>query len=583
MFLITFLKAKLRRFSWLTTFYRKYILRLPFDGQYPAIINQQERYLNDLVLKSELTKFSIIVPVYCPDLALFEEMVNSVLEQNYTNWELILVDDASNHGALSAYLESLKKIQNVQVVIRSTNGHISLASNDALAVATGDFILLLDQDDLLHKNALICCARYIDKYPHARIFYSDEDKLNNRGERHTPHFKPAWSPDLLFSHNYVSHLGVYQRSLIEQISGFRVGYEGSQDYDLLLRCLDYTNNEEIIHIPYVLYHWRALNGSTALRESEKNYTQNAGLSALRDHFSGKGCRVAFGDLPNTYRIHWPLPEPPPLVSIIIPTKNAHGLVKQCIDSIREKTSYSNYEIILVDNNSDDISAQVYFKRLSSEGVVQLIHYSKPFNFSAINNYAAKKANGSILVLMNNDIEIMSPEWLSEMVSHVSRQEIGCVGAKLYYPDGTLQHAGVIGGLGGVAGHSHKHFRGDHSGYFKRLKVVQNLSAVTAACLAVRASVFEEVNGLNEESLAVAFNDVEFCLKVRKAGYRNLWSPYIEMIHHESISRGPEDTPEKQLRFSKEVEYMKNNWGDELMHDPYYSQWLTLDREDFTLR
>lgn len=583
MFLLSRLKDRLRQVPWVVAFYRKFILRLPFNGEYLSIIDQQTRFLSALRGREESIRFSILVPVYKPNLAKLKEMVASVQAQSYSNWELVLVDDASKDLALADYLASLAEQANIKWLERAENGHISNASNDALAMATGEYIALLDQDDLLHPDALLCMAHFIQDKPQARVLYSDEDKLNTKGERHTPHFKPAWSPDLLYSHNYISHLGVYQRALVEQVGGFRVGFEGSQDYDLLLRCIAQLEPENIIHVPYVLYHWRAVKGSTALKESEKSYSQQAGLMALTEHLANKGCDVQLGELPNTYKVNWPLPTPAPLVSIIIPTKNAQGLVKQCIDSIAEKTDYANYEILLIDNGSDEAESLAYFAQLKAAGTVRLLTYDKPFNYSAINNFAAGQANGAILVLMNNDIEILSSTWLTDMVANVSRQDIGCVGAKLYYPDGTLQHAGVIGGLGGVAGHSHKHFRGDHSGYFKRLKVTQNLTAVTAACLAVRKSVFDQVGGLNETDLTIAFNDVDFCLRVQAAGYRNLWSPHIEMIHHESVSRGAEDTPEKQARFSKEIAYMKNTWSQELMNDPYYSPWLTLYREDFSYR
>jgi len=582
-FFIRYLKKRLRHIHWLVVFYRKYILRLPLNGLYSSIMTQQEQFFSSLKQGEQEHFFSILVPIYKPDLRLFEEMVNSVFSQGYSNWELVLVDDASEDQSLAKYLDGLAQNSKVKLISRKVNGHISIASNDALKQAEGDFVLLLDQDDLLHPSALLCVAHYLGKYPNANILYSDEDKIDKKGHRHTPHFKPGWNPDLLYSHNYVSHLGVYRKSILDLIGGFKEGVEGSQDYDLLLRCVEQSKGDQIIHIPYVLYHWRAIKGSTALSESEKGYSQRAGLKVLESHLGNKGCKVELGMLPNTYKIIWPLPESLPLVSIIIPTKNASQLVRQCIESIQSKTNYANYEILLVDNASDEQESISYFKRLAEYGVVRLLKYDKPFNYSAINNYAVTQATGSVIVLMNNDIEIISANWLTDMVAQTARSSIGCVGAKLYYPNGTLQHAGVIGGLGGVAGHSHKHFAGDHSGYFKRLKVTQNLIAVTAACLAVRKSVFNQVGGLNETDLTVAFNDVDFCLKVWKAGYRNLWSPYIEMIHHESVSRGAEDTPEKQARFKLEIEYMKNNWGSELMHDPYYSPWLTLNREDFTYR
>ncbi|WP_413694091.1 glycosyltransferase family 2 protein [Psychromonas sp. KJ10-2] len=557
-------------------------MTLPIDADYTEVAKVQNQLLSKLKVHSNSVTFSILVPVYKPDLELFKEMVSSVLMQTYSHWQLILVDDASGDPLLSDYLSELAASESRVKVIRSEhNIHISAASNLGLGVANGEYVVLLDHDDLLHKAALKTVANYIEKYPDAVVLYSDEDKLTAKGERAAPHFKPKWNRDLFYSMNYISHLGVYKKSTVDAIGGFKLGVEGSQDYDLLLRCVEQCRDQQIIHIPYVLYHWRALRGSTALAESEKAYSADAGLLALQTHLSD--CIVESGNLPNTYKVNWPVPESCPLVSIIIPTKNAKKLVKQCVDSIYRKTLYTHFEILLVDNKSDDLASVEYFKALEVEGKIRLISYDKPFNYSAINNFAVTQAKGELLVLMNNDIEILSESWLTEMVANMSRSDIGCVGAKLYYPDGKLQHGGVIIGLGGVAGHSHKYFPKGHPGYFKRLQVVQNLSAVTAACLAVRKEVFEEVGGLNEKHLTIAFNDVDFCLKVQQAGYRNLWSPYIEMVHHESISRGTEDTPEKQARFASEVNYMKKTWGKQLLNDPCYSQWLTLDREDFSLR
>ena len=577
------LRQQLRKIDWLARLYRQYFMKLPIDGGYSEIQTAQNSLLAALKPNKLTFTFSIIVPTYQPEITLFKEMVWSVLAQSYPHWQLVIIDDASFDNELSNYLTELKKEDNVVVIQRDVNGHISEASNDGLAVATGDYVVLLDHDDLLHLDALKAMADAINKNPHANILYSDEDKITNKGGRVTPHFKPQWNRDLLYSMNYISHLGVYKRTLVESVGGFRVGFEGSQDYDLLLRCVAKCSDEQIIHVPYVLYHWRAIQGSTALAESEKSYSAVAGLNALKDHIGTKADSVEFGKLLNTYKVNWSLPEIKPFVSIIMPTKNAKQLVKQCIDSLYKKNLYPHFEILLIDNQSDELDSIHYFKQLELDGKVRLISYDKPFNYSAINNYAVTQAKGEFLILMNNDIEILSESWLTEIVANINRPEIGCVGAKLYYPDGKLQHGGVITGLGGVAGHSHKYFPKGHPGYFKRLQVIQNLSAVTAACLGVRKAVFEEVGGLDEKNLTIAFNDVDFCLKVQAAGYRNLWSPYIEMVHHESISRGTEDTPEKQARFVSEVNYMKKAWGEQLMSDPCYSQWLTLDREDFTLR
>lgn len=539
--------------------------------------------VNNFNINSYATLFSIIIPTFKPDLVAFKSMLDSVMEQTYQHWQLIIVDDASNCQALSDFLITLNDNPKVNIVTQRKNGHISKASNTGLEFAKGDYILLLDQDDTLHPDALKCVAYYLEQNPNARVLYTDEDKIDAKGNHHTPHFKPAFNPDLLYSHNYMSHLGVYQRELVEKVGGFREGYEGSQDYDLLLRCLEHCKPEEVVHIPYVIYHWRAVPGSTAFAESEKGYAQDAGLRALQDHLGRKGVSVELGKLPNTYRARWPIPAKAPLVSIIIPTRNSRALVERCVTSLYEKNDYPHFEVLLMDNQSDCSESKALFKQLELAGKVRLLTFDAPFNYSSINNMAAKHAKGDVLLLLNNDVEVINPDWLREMVSHAIRSDIGCVGAKLYYPDGRLQHAGVITGLGGVAGHSHKYFPGDHPGYFKRLQIIQNLSAVTGACLAVRKSVFEQVGGLNEQDLAIAFNDVDFCLRVRDAGYRNLWTPYATLIHHESVSRGAENSPEKIARFQREIAYMKQKWGDSLLNDPNYSQWLTLDREDFSYR
>lgn len=587
------IRVRLRKIEWLARFYRKYIIKLPFDHEiierdYLEVKANNDVLLEALPLLITGVKITIITPVYKPNLIHFNAMLASVFNQSYSNWQLILVDDCSKSIDLDLCLREAEKDPRVTVVRRAENGHISKASNNGLEQATGEYIALLDHDDLLQIDALKAVIFYIEQEKlnanDVNILYSDEDKINEEGEFEQAHFKPQWNPDLLYSHNYICHLGVYKKSLLDQIGGFRVGVEGSQDYDLLLRAVKVCNAQNIIHIPYVLYHWRIAPGSTALAGSEKNYTDIAGLKALQEHFSDQPIvDVEAGLLSNTYKVNWPIPEEPPLVSIIIPTKNAWELVKQCLDSLYELTAYEHFEVLLVDNQSDDMRSLNYFNELIKEDKIRLLRYNDVFNYSAINNYAVTQAKGEIIVLMNNDIEILTPNWLTEMVSHCLRDDIGCVGAKLYYPNNTIQHAGVVLGIGGVAGHSHKYFPKNHPGYFKRLSIIQNYSAVTAACLAVKKSIFDEVGGLNEKNLAIAFNDVDFCLRVQELGYRNLWTPYAEMIHHESVSRGGEDTPEKQARFANEVDYMKQAWGEQLMIDPCYSSWLSLDREDFTLR
>jgi len=529
---------------------------------------------------------SVVMPVFNTDEKYLCACIDSVIAQTYPHWELCIADDASPMPHVRKVLETYeKKDARIKVVYRPANGHISRASNSALEIASGDFVALLDHDDALPEHALYFMALAIAEHDNAQVLYSDEDKLDEQGERFAPHFKSDWNPDLFYSQNYVSHLGVYRRSLLNRINGFRAGVEGSQDHDLLLRCLSYVRHDQIVHIPRVLYHWRMVEGSTALASDEKSYTTAAGIKALKDYFFGvnPSVTVEAGQLPNTYRIRWPLPDFQPLVSLLIPTRDRCELTETCVRSILEKSTYKNYEILILDNGSVEKETHDFFNLIQKEDKrVRVLRYDKPFNFSAINNFGVLHAIGTVIGMVNNDIEVINPEWLTEMVSHALRQDIGCVGAKLYYSNDTLQHGGVILGIGGVAGHSHKYFSRSNCGYFTRLFLTQTLSAVTAACLFVRRSVFDEVGGLDELNLAIAFNDVDFCLKVRETGYRNLWTPYAELYHHESISRGHEDTPAKQERFQKEVNFMKTKWTSSLKFDPYYNRNLTLDSENFSI-
>lgn len=529
---------------------------------------------------------SIVIPVYNPAEIYLRACLDSVLAQSYPHWELCIADDRSPKEHVQRVLREYEaKDSRIKVVYRKHNGHISAASNSALEIAKGDFVALLDHDDVLPEHAMLFMAQAICEQPHTQILYSDEDKINARGERFDPHFKSDWNPDLFFSQNYVSHLGVYRRSLLQQIGGFRLGVEGSQDQDLLLRCLPHVAAEQIVHIPRVLYHWRTIEGSTALASGEKSYTTEAGIKALRDYFSKQQPEVTVeaGLVPNTYRVRYPISEPAPLVSLLIPTRDRRALTETAVRSIVDCSTYTHFEILILDNGSVEQETLDFFAQIQQEDSrVRVLRYDHPFNYSAINNFGVRHAKGAIIGLVNNDIEVINPDWLTEMVSHCMRPEIGCVGAKLYYSNDTIQHGGVILGIGGVAGHSHKQYPRHHPGYFSRLLLTQNLSAVTAACLLIRKNIYEEVAGLDEENLHVAFNDVDFCLKVREAGYRNLWTPYAELYHYESISRGAEDSPEKLARFAREVNFMKSKWGKHLELDPFYSPNLTKSREDFSI-
>ncbi|MCF3098649.1 glycosyltransferase [Aeromonas australiensis] len=528
---------------------------------------------------------SLVMATYNINEAFLRSAIESVICQSYPHWELCIADDASTQAHIRPLLEQYSRQDSrINVCYRTRNGHISAASNSALELVSGAYIGLLDHDDCLAPDALLSVVQALNAKPHAKVLYSDEDKIDEAGQRFNPHFKSAWNRDLFYSHNYICHFTVLDTTLARSVGGFREGVEGSQDYDLLLRCIAKVKDEDIVHVPAILYHWRAIEGSTALSGSAKSYTQEAGLAALTHYFSPseQDIRVSKHALNNCFRVQWPMPEPRPLVSIIIPTRDGYELLKQCIDSIYRLTDYSNFELLVMNNQSQCQKTLSYFKTLRNHNQARIIDFDDEFNFSAINNAGVAEAKGSIVALLNNDIEILDGGWLDEMVSQVSRPDIGCVGAKLYYPDGRIQHGGVILGIGGIAGHSHKYFGKHHHGYHSRLSLVQNYSAVTAAALVVRKAVFEQVGGLNTE-LKVAFNDVDFCLKVREAGYRNLWTPFAEMIHHESVSRGFEDTPEKQQRFSGEMRWMQNRWGELLLSDPYYNPNLTLTHEDFSWR
>ena len=555
-----------------------------WQEKHECIVFDPDRIEAIFATMSSRPLISLIMATYNTSPEFLKACLDSVLAQSYSNWELCIADDCSTDeevkNVLSGYAEQDSRIK---IVYRSENGHISRASNSALELTTGDYVGLLDHDDCLAEHALLFIAKAINENPDVKIIYTDEDKIDESGVRFEPHFKTDWNRDLLYSHNYITHFSVFDTGLIKSIGGFKTGVEGSQDYDLILRCVARVGNDQIVHIPHILYHWRAIQGSTALSSGEKYYTTEAGYKALKHFFAETHIPVTVkkGQLANTYRVIWPLPKPAPLVSLIIPTRDGYDILKQCIDGILDKTTYRHYEILVLNNQTTCPKTLDYFEQISGKSNVRVIDYDQTFNYSAINNFGVSQARGSIIGLINNDIEVISPDWLDEMVRQVSRPDIGCVGAKLYYPDDRIQHAGVILGIGGVAGHAHKYFSDQNPGYFSRLRLVQNFSAVTAAALLVRKSVFEEVNGLEEQHLKVAFNDVDFCLKVRESGYRNLWTPHAKLYHHESVSRGVEYSPEKKARFRREVEYMKGKWGNKLNTDPFYSPNLTLEHEDFS--
>lgn len=545
----------------------------------------EQQLQNQLASLAYQPLISLVVPVFKPDRTHLEQCVRSLLDQSYGNWELCISDDASGDDDLEQYLRTLSiNDTRIKIIFREANGNISANTNSALTLATGEFVALLDQDDELSIHALYEIVSRLNQNQNAKILYSDEDKIDEEGQRSSPHFKPDWNVDLLYSTNYISHLGVYKRGLLEKIGGLRLGYEGSQDYDLVLRCSALVKAQEVVHIPKVLYHWRASPGSTAQSAEEKPFTWDAGLRALKDFMVSQDSKIRVnpGPYPNTYRVQWPVRGESPLVTLIIPTRDGGKVLRKCIKSILKKTEYGNYEILVIDNQSSSRDTLAYLRKMQKDPRISVLPFDEPFNFSKLVNFGVSKARGEYIALVNDDIEVISPDWLDEMLGLASREEVGCVGAKLYYPDNSIQHAGVILGVNGVAGHAHKHFARTARGYSGRLVLTQDLSAVTAACLMVRKSIFQTVGGFDESNLTVAFNDIDFCLKVLALGYRNIWTPWAELYHHESMSRGPEDTEEKRVRFMGEVEYMKTRWASMLAADPAYSPNLTRDHDNFAI-
>ncbi len=526
---------------------------------------------------------SVVMPVYNPKPEWLAEAIDSVRRQLYPHWELCIADDLSPDPAVRQLLERYAAAEpRIKIVFRDRNGHISAASNSALSLATGEWIALLDHDDLLPEHALYCVADTIVSHPQAQLIYSDEDKIDASGKRREPYFKCDWNPDLFLSHNMFSHLGVYRKALVDAVGGFRLGFEGSQDYDLALRCAERVDAAQIHHIPRVLYHWRLHATSTASGVEAKPYAAVVGEAAINEHLGRQAVDGTAEYIDHGYRVRYALPAQPPLVSLVIPTRNAVHLLRQCIDSVLEKTRYPNYEILIVDNGSDDADALHFLTSISGNPKIRVLRDARPFNYSALNNRAVEAANGEVLCLLNNDIEVISSDWLSEMVSLALQPHVGAVGAKLMYPSDTIQHAGLVLGIQGVAGNAHKHVPRNTRGYFGRAALVSNFSAVTAACLVMRKAVYEEVGGLDQVNLAVAYNDVDFCLRVREAGYRNVWTPFAELYHHESATRGQDDDPVKRERFERETAWMKQRWREALKYDPFYSPNLTIERDDFSL-
>ncbi|HRN70178.1 MAG TPA: glycosyltransferase family 2 protein [Candidatus Woesebacteria bacterium] len=522
-------------------------------------------------------KFSIITPVWNIEPELLHKAIDSVRQQTYSNWELCLYDDASTKSETLAYLKELEGTsENINVNYGKKNLNISLATNEALKTATGDYVLFLDNDDMLSPNALNEIVSRIHEKPKTDVVYYDEDIILMNDLRVKPILKPDWSPETLDATMYIAH-ATYRKSLVDKLGGMRKGFEGSQDYDLILRARDLTDNIE--HISKVLYHWRRIPGSTADFYEAKTTPQEAAIKALKESIKRRKlkAKVEKGLTAPSFRFKYKI-EDSPMVSIIIPTRNMKKYLKRCIDSVVNKTLYKNYEIIIVNNQSDDEETLKYFEEIGSEKI-QILNYDDEFNYSAINNFAVKQARGKHVILLNNDTEVIDGEWLGSMLEFSQQKDIGAVGALLYFPDDTIQHAGCAIGIGGVAGHFYKYSRmGEHhmNVSLDFPKIIHNVSAVTGACLMIKKDLYLEVGGLEEKGLKVAFNDIDFCLKVLTKGFRNIYTPFATMYHYESKSRGYDyEDLEKQLRAEKEILFFKRKWGDFLKTgDPYYNSNFT---------
>ena len=530
----------------------------------------------------EPVTISVLVPAYRTPEVFLRQMIESVLNQTYPHLELCIADGSGENISVEKVVKEYQaKDQRVRYQRLEKNEGIAGNTNAAIRMATGDYLALFDHDDLLAPNALFEVASTIEK-DKADVVYTDEDKVTSDLKEHfQPHFKPDFNPDLLCSNNYICHLFVVKRSLALKLGGQDPAYDGAQDYDFIFRCTEEA--EKIVHIAKILYHWRVHQASTADNPTSKMYAFDAGKRAIEAHLQRIGAKAEVSHTKDLgfYRVKYQV-QGNPKVSIVIPNKDEKETLKKCLESIWQKTTYSNYEIILVENNSTTREIRDYYQELDGKNGVRVVYWDKEFNYSAINNFGISYAKGEYILCLNNDITVISPEWMEELLANCQRPEVGIVGARLYYPDNMIQHAGIVLGMGGCAGSLFVGLARSRGGYLHKAALQQDLSAVTAACFMVKKEAFEKVGGF-EEKLAVAFNDVDFCLKVRHAGYLVVYDPYAELYHHESKTRGYENTEAKKRRFQEEIEYMRCHWMPDILRDPYYNENLSLKASDYSLR
>ena len=557
---------------------------VPYGPWYEAYVPEEEtlnRQRKRKFLNAPL--ISVVVPAYHTPPLFLRQMLDSLVAQTYGGWELCIANGSPDDKEMEAVLEEYEK-RDSRIRHENLKENLGIAENTnaAFRMAKGEFIGLLDHDDLLAPNALYEIALALEKNPEADVVYTDEDKVTTDLKEHfQPHLKPDFNLDLLRSNNYICHFFTVRREIVEQVGGFRKEFDGAQDYDFIFRCTEEAR--KILHIPEILYHWRTHKESTADNPASKMYAFEAGKRAIEAHLKRTGTDGEVSHTPDLgfYRVKYPV-KGEPLISIIIPNKDEKESLEACLKSIWEKTTYKNYEIIVVENNSTSDEIFQYYKEISQKGV-RLLRWKKEFNYSAINNFGAAHAKGEFLLFLNNDVTVITPDWLTELAGLCQRKEVGAAGVKLLYPDNTIQHAGCVIGIGGIAGHMFVDMPANRTGYLHKASLLQDMSAVTAACMIMKKQVFDQVGGFTEE-LAVAFNDVDLCLKINKAGSLVVYDPYVQLYHMESKTRGAEDSKEKVRRFQTEIEYMRCHWLDILKNgDPYYNKNLSLTKWNYSLK
>ena len=527
---------------------------------------------------------SVAVPAYRTPPGFLEQMILSVKEQTYPHWELCIVNASRGEDGMEQVLGRYAGgDERIRVKNLEENLGIAGNTNEALVMARGEFVGLLDHDDLLAPQALFRIAEALTADPQADAVYTDEDKVTtDLSEHFQPHFKPDFNLDLLRSNNYITHFFVVRTRLAREAGGFRREFDGAQDYDFIFRCTEEA--KKVLHVPEVLYHWRTHKASTADNPASKMYAFEAGKRAIEAHLArcGQEGTVSLRKDLGFYRVEYPV-QGEPLVSILIPNRDQKETLEKCLNSIWEKSTYKNYEILIVENNSSSPEIFDYYREIEKRPGVRILTWKEGFNYSAINNFGEKSAAGDYLLFLNNDVEVINPGWIEELLGNCQRKEVGIVGAKLYYPDDTIQHAGTVIGIGGIAGHAFLNMPRSRTGYLHKASLQMDLSAVTAACMMMKRQVFKQLGGF-EERLSVAFNDVDLCLRTEQAGYLVVYNPEVELYHYESKSRGAEDSEEKVRRFQEEIEFMRCRWMDLLKKgDPYYNRNLTLSKWNYSLR